>query len=224
MSENRTENISYYDEIAGRYDAIMDEERSNAVVREMVGSRFRKAVPKGRVLDFGGGTGADLGWLTEKGYEVVFCEPSTGMREKAFDRFRDQALSGSIDFLSGEAADFGTWHAQLPFTAPVDGILANFAVLNSIPDIGSLFGNLALVLRPGGTLIALVLRPTWRQTLRFLLRRGPGTYVMHFNKHRHQVFVHTSESLRSASSAYFSFAGWESFTGSSFCLIQLTRK
>ena len=77
------QNISYYNEIADFYDHIMEKKDSNKIVRGKVAEKFCDIVKEGNVLDFGGGTGLDLDWLTSKGYSVFFCEPSSGMREKA---------------------------------------------------------------------------------------------------------------------------------------------
>ena len=152
------QNISFYDEIAEQYDEILEQDQNNIFVREKVAVVFSKLLPSGLVLDFGGGTGKDLGWLTEKGYPVIFCEPSVKMREKAI-LFSKKNLPGSdITFLDNAAADFVSWPFNLPFSQKVDGTLANFAVINSIPDIKLLFKNLSLVIKQGGHLLMLVLK------------------------------------------------------------------
>ena len=64
-------NISYYNQVAGTYNAIMAEQETNNFVRDFVKTKFCDEVEDGLVLDFGGGTGLDLPWLTER-YEVIF--------------------------------------------------------------------------------------------------------------------------------------------------------
>jgi SAM-dependent methyltransferase len=224
MSSKHPDNISFYNEIAGDYDAIMDKEQSNQVVRRKVAGKFLDTVAPGRVLDFGGGTGDDLGWLTDHDYQVVFCEPSAGMKELAIRRTRENPRHDRIDFLSDRSVDFADWHRNLPFSPAVDAILANFAVINCIADIDLLFKNLALVLRPGGSLIALVLRPKRREVLRSFAGLRPATLQVQFKEQRQTVYVHTSKSIRKASAAYFHFAGREPLYGSVFSLIHLTRK
>ncbi|MDP9041293.1 MAG: hypothetical protein M3N30_04880, partial [Bacteroidota bacterium] len=51
------QNIAYYDGIAADYDAILDRDSSNAIIRAKVADTFSSLVKSGTVLDFGGGTG-----------------------------------------------------------------------------------------------------------------------------------------------------------------------
>jgi len=224
MSVKHIKNISFYNEIANDYDAIMEKERSNEVVRREVADKFMDTVAPGRVLDFGGGTGGDLGWLTDHYYHVLFCEPSTRMRELAIMRHNRKILPGHVEFLSGTAVDFTSWNKNLPFYPAADAVLANFAVINCIEDIALLFRNLALVIRPGGGLIALVLRPKLLHTVRSLAGLAPDTLEIRYKEHAQTVFVHTTGAIRKASRDHFSFSGRKSLHGSVFSLIHLTRK
>ena len=217
-------NINFYNEIANDYDAIMDREGSNGVVRKQVADKFLDTVAPGRVLDFGGGTGSDLGWLTDNYYHVLFCEPSARMKELALRRYNRRILPGHVEFLSGAAVDFTNWNEALPFYPLADGILANFAVINCIEDIGLLFRNLARVIRPGGGLIALVLRPKWTHVAGSLAGLEPDTLEIRYKDHEQTVFVHTTRAIRRASRAFFSFRSRKSIRGSVFSLIHLTRK
>ena len=60
------QNISYYNEIAADYDAILQKDVNNTAVRLKLAAKFTTLVKSGRVLDFGGGTGQDLGWLLQQ--------------------------------------------------------------------------------------------------------------------------------------------------------------
>jgi SAM-dependent methyltransferase len=225
MPEKDLKNISYYDEIAGSYDAIMEDAHSNKIVRKRVFDKFTKEVGSGaRVLDFGGGTGADLEWLTGNHYTVIFCEPSTAMREQAMRRVRDKGTSVQIDFLSDAAVDFTGWPDHLPLSSPVDAILANFAVINCIRDIGLLFRSLAGVLRPGGTLMALVLRPALRHELRSLAGFATDTQEVRYKDHRQTVYMHSEKAIRRAVGPFFRISSRESLRDSEFLLIHLIRK
>ncbi|MDP4148565.1 MAG: class I SAM-dependent methyltransferase [Bacteroidota bacterium] len=217
-------NIFFYDQIAQDYDAIMEEERSNGLVRQKVIRKFLETVAPGRVLDFGGGTGSDLGWLTDHYYHVIFCEPSVKMKDLAIRRHQRKSLPGHVEFLSGPAVDFTGWNRDLPFYPPADAILANFAVINCIEDIDTLFRSLSLVVRPGGSLIALLLRPNWRHTLRSMAGLAPGTLEVRYKGYEQTVYVHTPVAVRRASGDYFDFSGWRSLHGSVFSILHLTRK
>lgn len=217
-------NIFFYDQIAEHYDAIMEEERSNAIVRQEVIDKFLGTVAPGRVLDFGGGTGSDLGWLTDHYFHVIFCEPSVKMNDLAIRRHHRKILPGHVEFLSGAAVDFTAWNRELPFYPPADAILANFAVINCIADIDLLFRSLSLVIRPGGSLIALLLRPKRMHTFRSLAGLAPDTLEVRYKGHAQTVYVHTPRALRRASADYFTFTGWRSLRGSVFSILHLTRR
>jgi ubiquinone/menaquinone biosynthesis C-methylase UbiE len=224
MPENEVKNIAYYDEIAGDYDALMDNAHSNAIVRKKVSDKFlSKIAPGSRVLDFGGGTGADLGWLTDH-YPVIFCEPSTGMKEQAILRQRGKPAHGRVDFLSATMTDFTAWPDHPPFTPQVDAILANFAVINCIRDIDRLFRSLAAVLRPGGQLIALLLRPKMRHELRSFAGLKTETLDIAYKDRRQTVYIHSAKAIRAAAAPQFYFSSRESLHGSVFSLIHLIRK
>src|ERR1700742_5199889 len=79
MGENR----DYHDQAADSYDQTMDQDPANKIIRQKVKTKLCSLLSSGSVLDFGGGTGLDLEWLTAQSYQVLFCEPSAIMREKA---------------------------------------------------------------------------------------------------------------------------------------------
>ena len=129
------QNISYYDEIAADYDAILKKDVTNLEVRKKVAEKFTSLVKAGSVLDFGGGTGQDMGWLSMHHYNIFFCEPSNGMRQIAMNRSEKDFADAKIYFVDQNKTDFRKWEVVIPFESKVDAVLANFAVFNCIPDI-----------------------------------------------------------------------------------------
>lgn len=226
------QNVSYYDEIATQYDATLDRDHANRIIREKVASVFSTLLPSGLVLDFGGGTGKDLEWLVKKGYQVVFCEPSVKMREKAILFSRNNLPGNSIVFLENAASNFINWSAKLPFSQQADAILANFAVINCIPDIELLFKNLSLVIRSGGHILILVLKSSfkkrWRSnrraTLLSLFTDATVTTDIPFNQQRQRVYLYTIRNIKKAAQAYFHYQSGLPLTENDFVLIHLTRK
>jgi SAM-dependent methyltransferase len=224
------QNLTYYDGIADAYDAILDKDVLNQVARKKVAEFFCRLIPSGQVLDFGGGTGKDLPWLLEKGYRIIFCEPSTKMREKAI------ALSSKYEnhilFLSDTTADFRTWRYQLPFQGQVSGGLANFAVLNCIPALPVLFENLSLVIRPGGHLVLLVLQAGFRK--RFKTNREAAlislftgetvTGSVHFQQQQQTIYLHTITRIKKDAAPWFRFGSHTDIKENNFVLIHLVRK
>ena len=225
------QNILYYDEIADSYDRILDQDSLNNIIREKVAGRFIEYVKPGCVLDFGGGTGRDLKWLTENHYKIFFCEPSAGMKEKAIQHNQKVLHNNNIVFLEKAQTEFTHWHEELPFTEKVDAILSNFAVINCIPHIELLFKNLALIIKPGGALVALILDnkakgliSRLRGALRSFILKTPLTVDIKYKEHLQTVYVYTTKQIKKASKANFDFSNRESLPGFGFILIHLIRK
>jgi SAM-dependent methyltransferase len=181
------------------------------------------------VLDFGGGTGLDLHWLAANKYKILFCEPSALMREKAIKSYSN---TRDVIYLDSDKTDFTTWHKAPPFSQKVDAILADFGVINCIPDIDFLFRNLAVVIKPNGHFLAVFLdrslKKMWswhrRNAVRSLLFNSPFIMYVQHREHRQTVFVHSIEEVKRASAKYFDCAGHESLGNSGFVLIHLIMK
>jgi len=221
-------NVSYYDHIAGQYDSILNKDGSNELIREKVAQRFRESICNGLVLDFGGGTGRDLNWLTQYN-KVIFCEPSAGMREVAL---RNHHQNASVVFLDEPKTDFKKWDRALPFPEKVDAVLCNFAVLNSIPDISFLFGNLSLIMKPGAHLFALILdnrrekliQQSRRKAIGSLIFHVPFTFYVYSGTHKQAVYLHTDRSLKKAASPFFEYRAKETWKEYGFCLTHFVKK
>lgn len=224
--------ITFYDAIAGEYNDILNSNEGNRYIRKKVADEFQRIVQEGTVLDFGGGTGLDLPWLVQNNYDIIFCEPSMGMRKEAEERSK-KLSSTQIRFLEDFETSFRYWNKEQPFKEKVDAILANFAVVNCISDIDQLFKKLAIMLRPGGHLIALVLK---RKGLVFYLKccfqgmlsrqnfRKQSIVYAHYKDHRHRAYVYSLNQLKKAFSDYFYLSKTESFPMHGFLLIHLIRK
>jgi SAM-dependent methyltransferase len=229
-SENDRKNIAFYNEIAANYDTILDENNSNEIVRKRVKEKFISIVDGRRVLDFGGGTGRDLEWLVNNKYEVIFCEPSEEMRKKAINQYKNNTLTNHITFLENDKADFTNWHVEPPVPIKVDAILSDFAVINCIADIDLLFKNLALIIKPGGHIIALMLnneyKKTWRWKLceffRYFFSRKPVMKNIQYKEYHQTVYVYSPKNIKKASAVYFDMPGKEALF--EFILIHFIRK
>lgn len=230
-SKTIQQNLSYYDEVARTYNAIIDQDKTNQVVRQKVKETFLSFVKSGTVIDFGGGTGLDLEWLSAAGYKIVFCEPSSSMREKAMEYNNTVLQNPLIIFVDPPKTDFEKWHTYPPFSEPVDAMLSNFGVINYIQDINNLFCSIAAVVRPGGHFIAIMLdftlnkRLKWhrRNAIRSLLFRVPFKMYIPYKDQRQTVFVHTVKEIKKASAKYFDYFETDAPKIFDFTLIHLVR-
>jgi ubiquinone/menaquinone biosynthesis C-methylase UbiE len=197
---------AYYDAQAERYEEVMASDPRNAPVRDA----FRELVdatvpPNGRMLDFGCGTGVDARWYASHGRTVVAYDPASRMIGQVASRCAREIMAKQVVPISFPFADFP--HA-LPAHAGFDAVTANFAVLNLVSDLGSLFQALARVLKPDGAVIANVLNPFYWRDLRspwwwraFAGSLGTGTLAVHWadtSTYRH----HISSIVRAAAPAF----------------------
>ncbi len=226
------QNISYYDKIASDYDLILNQNRDNKIVREKTASKFKNIVKGDSVLDFGGGTGLDLDWLSKENYRIIFCEPSREMRLIAINRQINELPHANIQFLDDSEVDFRNWNDEFPFKEKVDAILANFAVVNCIPDIKLFFEKIALAVKPGGIVIALILKngllrrlqSNLKGTLKSVFTGYPTRFYVDFKGNRQLVYIHTTKSIRRASARNFELKQVEQFLKFGYALIHLERK
>lgn len=146
---------AYYDAQAARYDATMDREPRNARFRDAFRTLVADRIPPAsRVLDFGCGTGLDAAWYASRGFTVIAYDPSPRMIDQLAIRCSREIADGVVTPLT------------VPFDGQVDAIVANFAVLNLVPDLGDLFGRFARAVAPGGQVIVSVINPFYWRDLR----------------------------------------------------------
>jgi len=220
--------IAYYDRVAAEYNFHMT--ASDEAARQIVQKIFVEKVKHGPVLDFGGGTGLDLPWLLNHGYTVFFLEPSPNMRALA-----EKARSGSAKkpvFLEDQI-DFHLWSDQhLPFAEKMQGILANFAVLNCIPDIESLFVKLSLICSSGTIFLATVLNTKPKKLLRthslpVAVKSLLNRKLISSNEFKgvyQETFLHTIGAYKSACRKQFRFLSFYPIPHSDFGILTLEKK
>jgi ubiquinone/menaquinone biosynthesis C-methylase UbiE len=224
----KKQNIGYYDNIAADYDSILNESAKTVFVRQEMTDKLVTFVPEGIVLDFGGGTGEDLKWLLANDYSVIFCEPSSGMREIAMGKFPDS----NITFLEDNQTDFTTWNAALPFEEEVNGVIANFAVLNCISGLDQFFKNLALVMAPKAQAFLMVLDFSLKskiltnplKAMKSLILDDTMGIQVEFHGQQQLVYLHSVKSIQRASAGHFDFKSCEHLKAEGFLLIHLIKK
>ncbi|MHB1929522.1 MAG: class I SAM-dependent methyltransferase [Acidimicrobiales bacterium] len=131
-----------YERVAPRYDRVMNvvDRVAFAGGRDWVCSRAR-----GETLEVGVGTGRNLGRYPQ-GVRLVAIDASPAMLARARDRAT--VLGLSVDLREGDAE-----RLELP-DAAFDTVVVTLA-LCTIPGDGKAVAEIARVLRPGGTLLAL---------------------------------------------------------------------
>ena len=121
------------------------------------------------LLDFGAGTGIDARVYAAAGHRTFVHEPSPAMRDYLAHYCRDELAREAIVATAS------------PLACKVQGVTANFAVLNHFADHAALFDELSQVVQPGGFVLASMLNPYylgdarygwWRANVMKLARNG----------------------------------------------------
>lgn len=220
----------YYNEVAPCYNS--QQTGSDDIVREQVRKIFRSRVPTGDVLDLGGGTGLDLGWLTTGGYHVFFVEPSVNMRSLAMQMqvFREE--NAPLSFIEENTNVYEWSPDHLPFQEKMDGVLLNFAVLNSIKDPDLFFEKIRTVCKPGCFLIMTVISGRLGIILKrygtshFIKHIVKGSFISytHYNGLIHETFIYSPRRIKKSSGSYFHFLSCTPIPFSGFDLVILSAK
>ncbi|MGN6569185.1 MAG: methyltransferase domain-containing protein [Flavipsychrobacter sp.] len=219
--------ISFYDLHAADYNSRMSASDDN--VRWAVRQYFSNYVQAGSVLDFGGGTGLDLLWLSEYYSQVIFIEPSMNMSAEAYkiSEGRD-----NIIFVRGNI-DFNKWDQDcMPFNGKVNGVMANFAVFNCIRNIDKLFEKLDLVCTSDGYIIAAVLNADLKSllknySLKIALKSMLNRSIGIANNQKgvaHITYLHTKKQYKSASAKHFELIDYRPVANSNFAVIIFRKK
>jgi ubiquinone/menaquinone biosynthesis C-methylase UbiE len=134
-----------FDSIAVTFDQRFGAWESVAAQRRAVRAELaRSFAPGSRVLEIGGGTGADASWLGAMGCEIVLTDISPAMVSQANARFAGRpALSGVVAGAQDLSAVEGSF----------DGAFSNFAAHNCVDALEPVAQGIARLVRPGGVVI-----------------------------------------------------------------------
>jgi SAM-dependent methyltransferase len=147
----------FHNQLAAEYDARLTSNPYDVLARAAFVDLVARYVPAGStLLDFGCGTGLDAHEYARRGYRVLAYDNSPGMIAELERRCQAEIASGAI---TPYAMDYSSFLNHLPQWPAPQAVVSNFAVLNLIPDLESLFDTLAQCLEPPGWVIVSILNP-----------------------------------------------------------------
>jgi 2-polyprenyl-3-methyl-5-hydroxy-6-metoxy-1,4-benzoquinol methylase len=223
---NIESNESFYSAIASEYNSRLTTQDN--VTRKSISEIFKQKVPRGSIMDFGGGTGLDLPWMLVHNYKVFFLEPSEGMRSVAKE---NSDHTGNLVFVETNM-DYKDWTLNaLPIKEKLTGVLANFAVLNCIENVQSFFEKISMLLDSNGYLIVTVIDPAYSSMSRSYslvaaLKLNLLGQLKILNQHKgifHSTFIHSLQSLKKKSKPYFNLESYVSMRDSNFIVMLFRR-
>ena len=141
-----------FDAVAERFDTRYGGWKSVAAQRRLVRAALLRAFPPGaKLLEIGGGTGEDAGWLACQGREVLLTDVSPAMVRIAAEKLRLLGLPTPLVAAAEQLEMIGD-----VVRAPLDGAFSNFAALNCVTDLAPVGRGLAPLVRPGGKVLLVI--------------------------------------------------------------------
>jgi ubiquinone/menaquinone biosynthesis C-methylase UbiE len=172
---------SPFDAIAEQYDATFTSSTIGQIQRDSVWDELTNSFhPGDRILDIGCGTGVDALFLAEHGIDVVACDNSRRMLTVAERRLAGLLQPGGLVQLRLLPAEE---ISSINDDAPFDGAFSNFGAVNCVEDTAKLASDLALLLKPGASLLLCLMGPMclW-ETVWYLLHGKFGKAFRRFHR------------------------------------------
>ncbi len=175
-----------FDAVAPRYDRDFTDQRLGAWLRQVVWREMDRSFHPGDVLlDLGCGTGEDACHLAEKEIEVTAIDASREMLAKAQAKAKQRGVTDRMRLAQLDLRKVTTAADLTAITGAgtIDGAYADFGPLNCLADRRPLAAALAGVVRPGGTVIAVMMGPLcpWEFSW-YLLHGHPRTATRRFRR------------------------------------------
>jgi SAM-dependent methyltransferase len=142
--------------------ALPSDRLARAAFQDLV---LRIAPPGGALFDFGAGPGIDARFYAERGFRIGAYDVDPGMCDHFSVHCREFIQTGQIALLTGTYPDFLASETRDP--ADVDLVTSNFAPLNLVEDLQSLFLKFHALTAPDGKVLASVLSPYFVGDLRY---------------------------------------------------------
>jgi ubiquinone/menaquinone biosynthesis C-methylase UbiE len=157
--------------MAAEYDALATGHPIVAWMRrrimEIVESRLQ---PGASVLEINAGSGIDAAYLAAKGHRVLATDVAPGMLSAIEEKARAPGIDGRLTW-----ARLSFDELSLAAGGPYDMVFSNLGGLNCTADLASVVRGLPHVLRPGGTIVWVIMPPFCPWELLQALRGHLGT-------------------------------------------------
>lgn len=164
---------------AARYDAFGEGHPHLDRLRARVYAHLERVVPAGsRILELNAGTGVDAVALARRGYWIHATDIAPGMLARLRDKAADPRLGGRVtvqecSFLALDQVTGG----------PYDTVFSNLGGLDCVPDLRPVVAELDYVLRPGGTVVWVLMPPVCLWELAELFRGQFRLAVRRLRRH-----------------------------------------
>jgi 2-polyprenyl-3-methyl-5-hydroxy-6-metoxy-1,4-benzoquinol methylase len=153
----------FYERFADSFDSAMNRYEVEKRLRLVFGHALR-GVPLNRVelLDAGCGTGLFSRAAAQRGARVTSLDVGEGLLERVAEKCDSRRVVGDVQ--------------QLPFADEAFDVVLSTEVIEHVPRPELAVGELARVLRPGGTLVVTTPNRAWHWSIRLANRLGLRPY------------------------------------------------
>lgn len=149
---------SPFDGVARSYDRTFSRTKLGRELRAQVWREIEGLFSSGdRVLEIGCGTGEDSLWLARRGVRVLATDASEAMLEVTREKVDGAGVGSLVETRRLDVARIG--EGMVSRDGPFDGAVSNFGPLNCIPDRTPVARALAELIRPGGTVVTVLMGP-----------------------------------------------------------------
>ncbi len=144
---------SPFDDVGPLYDQSLEVHPFDRDLRAVVQNTLADSFPSGsHVIDLGCGTATDAIMLAERGVRVTAVDSSSRMLECARKKVAARRLEHSISLINLTIERMDALSGTV-----YDGAYSNFGVLNCIPDLQAVLGQIAGLIAPGSPVVLSVL-------------------------------------------------------------------
>lgn len=149
---------SPFDVVARSYDRSFSGSALGRRLRNQVWQHLERVFSGGdRILELGCGTGEDALWLAKRGVRVLATDASPAMLEVTREKVDGAGVGEMVETRRLDLAAIDVEGRTLD--GPFDGALSNFGPLNCVADRTPVAQALAGLIRPGGTVVAVLMGP-----------------------------------------------------------------
>jgi ubiquinone/menaquinone biosynthesis C-methylase UbiE len=161
----------YWDSAAKTYEQVFSGTLIGRTRREAVWRELQRLFAKDmRVLEINCGTGLDAVFLASQGVELLACDISPEMIDRAREHAANHGVGDRVEFLALATEDLEKLASRPIF----DGSFSNFSGLNCVEDLTAVQRQLANLVKPGSPLLLCMMgRIALWEVVWFLLHGSP---------------------------------------------------
>jgi ubiquinone/menaquinone biosynthesis C-methylase UbiE len=162
--------------MAAEYDALAETHPIVIWMRQRIRELVEKQLsPGGSILEINAGSGLDAAYFAARGYRVHATDVAPGMLAAIADKASRPGTGGRLSYAAASFADLSQVEG-----GPVDLVFSNLGGLNCTDDLAGVARQLRRVLKPGGSIVWVIMPPVCPWEMAQILRGHRRTALRRF--------------------------------------------